>query len=106
MAFAIRVSRQAVTELKALRAFDQRRIMDAINQQLTHQPAATTRNRKPLEGAVPDFEHVPPVWELRCGTTRVFYDIDAAAETVTIRAIRRKEQGQTTEEVIHERDDA
>jgi mRNA-degrading endonuclease RelE of RelBE toxin-antitoxin system len=102
MAFEIESTNPAAAELKAIRTFDRRRIVDEIYAQLEHQPATATKNRKCLAAAVPGFDHVPPVWELRVGEYRVFYDVDESAQTVNVRAIRRKEQGQTTEDIIHE----
>jgi mRNA-degrading endonuclease RelE of RelBE toxin-antitoxin system len=43
--------------------------------------------------------HRPLVWELRVGDVRVFYDVDAEAQEVNVRAVRRKGQGQTTEDI-------
>ena len=37
---------------------------------------------------------------LRFGEYRVFYDVDEAGEIVFVRAVGRKDQGQTTEDVI------
>lgn len=67
MAFTIRVHELAVQELESLRVFDQRRIVDEIEKQLSHQPTVPTRRRKCLGSLAPAFEHVPPVWELRVG---------------------------------------
>ena len=75
-------------------------ISDAIDDQLAHQPAVATRNRKPLPGLVAPFEHVPPIWELRVGDWRVFYDVDQRERLVVVRAIRAKASGQTTEEIL------
>jgi mRNA-degrading endonuclease RelE of RelBE toxin-antitoxin system len=105
MAYVIELADLVVDELKAIRAFDRRRIVDEINGQLAHQPTVATRNRKCLTAAVPDFEHMPPIWELRIGDYRVFYDVDEAARTVSVRAVRRKGHGLTTGEIIDERDD-
>jgi mRNA-degrading endonuclease RelE of RelBE toxin-antitoxin system len=80
--------------------------VDEVRGQLSHQPTLATRNRKRLETAVPDFEHAPPIWELRVGDYRVFYDVDGANEVVLVRAVRRKQQGQTTEDIIHEGSDS
>ena len=86
MAFTIELTRGAVEELKAVRVFDRRRIVGEMNSQLVHEPTVPTRNRKMLKAALPDFEHVPPVWELRVGEYRVFYDVDESAQTVYVRA--------------------
>lgn len=105
MAYVIEITRPAVNELKAIRVFDRRRIVDAMEEQLKDQPLTVTRNRKPLGEAEPDFEHQLPLWELRVRDYRVFYDVDEAAQKVFVRAVRSKKQGQTTEDIIHERND-
>lgn len=105
VAYDIEITDLAVEELKDIRVFDRRRVADAIRDQLTHQPTVTTRNRKQLDALVREFEHTPPVWELRVGEYRVFYDVDEEDEIVYVRAVRRKQAGQTTEDIIHERDD-
>ena len=43
---------------------------------------------------------MPPVWELRIGEYRVFYDIDEAARLVSVLAVREKPPHAPTEEVI------
>jgi mRNA-degrading endonuclease RelE of RelBE toxin-antitoxin system len=44
-------------------------IFDSIEKQLTHEPLAETKNRKPLRP-----NPIVP-WELRIGNLRVFYEI-------------------------------
>src|SRR5688572_27971603 len=100
MAFQIEISDLAESELKAIRVFERRTIVDQIKAQLSHQPMTATRNRKRLETAAASFEHVPPIWELRVDAWRVFYDVDDTNKTVCVRAVRKKEQGQTTEDII------
>ena len=102
--FEIEVVDLAVQELKEIRAFDRQRIIEQIDSQLGDVPTESTRNRKRLDSAVPDFEHVAPIWELRVGEFRVFYDVDETARMVFVRAIRRKLPENTTEDVIRERD--
>ena len=99
MAYEIRLRGNSATELRHFRVYERRQIVDEINSQLSHEPAVETRNRKPLLGLTPSFEHRPPVWELPVGDIRVFYDVDAESQEVNIRAVRRKEQGQTTENI-------
>lgn len=53
-----------------------------------------------LVGLIPPFEATPPVWELRVGQPRVYYDIDEAQKKVYVRAIRRKAPHKTTEEIL------
>jgi mRNA-degrading endonuclease RelE of RelBE toxin-antitoxin system len=105
MAFVVQLTPLAVSNLKAIRAYDRRRIADEIDQQLVHQPGVETRNRKRLDDLAPDFEHRPPVWELRVGDFRIFYDIDEESSVVYVRTIRRKEHGQTTEDITHDASD-
>ena len=48
----------------------------------------------------PAFEHAAPVWELRVGEFRVFYDGQPKEGIVFVRAIRRKSGGKTTAEIV------
>jgi mRNA-degrading endonuclease RelE of RelBE toxin-antitoxin system len=102
MPFKVKLVDLAEEELQAIRTFDRRRIVDAIKEQLRDQPTVETRNRKCLEDLVPAFEHAPPLWELRIGDYRVFYDVDTTAAVVYVRAVRKKSQGQTTGNIIHD----
>jgi len=67
---------------------------------LTHEPTRRTRSRKPIIGLAPPWEHEDPVWQLRVGEHRVFYDVDEAGSVVTVRAIRYKPPHKTTEEIL------
>ena len=87
-------------DLKGLQAGQRRQILNRIEQQLIHEPTRQTRNRKPLAGLVPPWEYVEPVWELRIGEYRVFYDVDEAAAVVIVRAVRHKPPHKTTEEIL------
>ena len=100
MAYEPYITQPAMAELKAIRVFDRRRIVNEIKVQLTNEPTVPTRHRKCLGSVSAGFEHVPPVWELRVGDFRVFYDVAESAQFVYIRAVRRKDPDQTTEEVI------
>ena len=59
-----------------------------------------TRNRKPLVGLRHPWNQAEPVWELRIGTYRVFYEVDAPGQRVIVHAVRRKLPHQTTEEIL------
>ena len=98
--YVIEFSEETLDELASVRAFEQERILEAIESQLCHQPTAETRNRKMLEGLAPSFEAVPPLWELRVGEYRIFYDVDEDEKKVYVRAIRRKPPHKTTEEIL------
>ncbi|HYT88498.1 MAG TPA: type II toxin-antitoxin system RelE/ParE family toxin [Gemmataceae bacterium] len=85
MAFAILFTKSAVAELGELRKFDQRRLRDAIAEQLTAQPLQETRNRKQLR------PNELAEWELHVAEYRVFYDVDETEEWVKVVAIGYKE---------------
>jgi mRNA-degrading endonuclease RelE of RelBE toxin-antitoxin system len=44
--------------------------------------------------------HEEPMWELRIGKYRVFYDVNEEEQCVVIRAVREKPPHQTTEDVL------
>ena len=98
--FAIEFSEGVIEDLADLRAFDRKTILDHIEVQLTHQPTQETRNKKRLAGLIPPWEHVEPVWEVRVGEFRVFYDVDESESRVVIRAVRRKPPHARTEEIL------
>jgi mRNA-degrading endonuclease RelE of RelBE toxin-antitoxin system len=98
--YRITYSSAVADDLKSLGAPERSRILDEVEVQLTYEPSRETRNRKILVGLVPPWEHVPPVWELRVGEYRVFYDIDEKAKLVMVRAIRHKPPHKTTGEII------
>ena len=57
---------------------------------LTQTPSAACEGRKILESLVPEWEHVEPLWQLRVGDYRVFYDVDEAERRVYVRRVLRK----------------
>jgi len=87
-------------DLSEVRAFDRARIMDAVEEQLTREPTVLTRHRKLLPDLEPPFEAVPPIWELRVGEFRIFYDVAEEEKKVYVRAVRRKPPHKTTEEAL------
>jgi mRNA-degrading endonuclease RelE of RelBE toxin-antitoxin system len=87
-------------ELRNIRPFHRNRILDQIEESLTYQPAAPSRNRKLLVNLLPPWEATSVVWELRSGDVRIFYDVDEANRVVHIRAIRKKLPGKTSEEIL------
>lgn len=98
--YRIEISRSAAEDLTALRANDRAAVARGILEQLSQDPASTTRNRKILEGQEVPFDAVPPVRELRVGSYRVFYDVNEQEEVVFVRAIRHKPPHKTTEEIL------
>jgi mRNA-degrading endonuclease RelE of RelBE toxin-antitoxin system len=84
MAFTIEFSPHAREHLAQLRRRDQRIVVDAIEEQLSHEPDHPTRRRKKLD----DNELAP--WELRVGDFRVFYDVHLGGEIVVVVAVGQK----------------
>ena len=80
--FDIRFSDGVAEDLMAVPAHQRPRILNRIDVQLSQQPSNQTRNRKPLIGLIPPWEHIAPVWELRIGDYRVFYDVDEVTASV------------------------
>ena len=98
--FEIRFAASVVGELKDLRAGDRRRILEEVKQKLGQEPTKPTKHIKKLRKLVPPFESVPPIWQLRVGDFRVFYDVDEAERRVYVRAVRRKPPHRTTEDIL------
>jgi len=84
----------AAKELRALRAHDRGRILDAIERHLFEAPLVLGRCKKILDLGEDGFVH-----QLRAGDFRVFYDVYEAERRVVIRHVRRKGR-KTTGEVL------
>ncbi len=87
-------------DLERLSAFHRNTIIDAVEHNLTHEPTRISRNRKILVGLIPPWTAEPPIWQLRVGDYRVFYDVAEEERVVYIRAIRKKPAGRTTEDIL------
>ena len=83
--FHLEITESARDDLRFLQPFAQRRILDAIGQQLLNEPLTATRHRKPLR------PNDLSAWELRVGIYRIFYDVEEEHATVYVKAIGRKE---------------
>ena len=97
--FAILYEEAAQQDLADLRPFEQRRVLDEVDTQLRAKPMTPTRRKKILVGILPPWNAVRPVWQLRVGDLRVFYDVNEAPREVVVRAVRRKGT-RTTEEIL------
>ncbi len=75
-------------------------IVDAMERQLAGEPDVPARDRKGLVALRPPWTGLEPVWELRVGEFRVFYDVEAEEGRVYVRAMRRKPPHRTTEEIL------
>lgn len=61
-------------------------MLDSVDEQLRHQPALETKNRKPMRP-----NPVAP-WELRIGILRVYYEVESAETVVRILAVGLKDR--------------
>jgi mRNA-degrading endonuclease RelE of RelBE toxin-antitoxin system len=98
--FQIEYSASVSDDLADLNARDRKTILDRIDEQLSHEPTRKSRNKKEITGLIPPWDHEPPIWQLRVGEFRVFYDVDESTERVYVRAIRHKPPHKTTEEIL------
>ncbi len=98
--FNVRFAEGVAQDLKRIPVFYRNQILHAIKRQLVNTPDSETRNRKIFVKLVTPWEGIEPVWELRVGEYRVFYDISRDDETVYVRAVRRKPSGKKTEDIL------
>jgi mRNA-degrading endonuclease RelE of RelBE toxin-antitoxin system len=92
--FEVAYHPEAAKELRALRAHDRARVLDAIERHLFETPLMLTRNKKILDLGEEGFIH-----QLRVGEFRVFYDVEEIERIVIVRHVRRKGR-KTTGEVL------
>jgi len=97
--FAIRFAEGVEEDFRKIRMYYRNQILDAIEEQLGHEPDTSTKNRKLLENLTSPWEGVTPIWELRVGEYRVFYDVSPAESVVYVRAVRKKMRGAKTEDI-------
>ena len=85
--FIINFTQTAAGHVRAFTMFQQKIILDAVEEQLRHNPNVETRNRKRLgKNELSD-------WELRVQNFRVFYDVILVTNrrVVKIKAVGHKE---------------
>lgn len=84
-------------QLRSLRAFDARRIVDAVNI-LASQPDPKAHPRvKMIRGIKPPWGGVEPFFQFRVGDFRVFFDLTSG--DLLVNAVRYKGR-KTTEEAL------
>jgi mRNA-degrading endonuclease RelE of RelBE toxin-antitoxin system len=87
VAYRIEYSPATDEHLQVLTARQRAMVFDAVDDQLTHEPAVETRNRKPMRP-----NPLAP-WELRLGELRVYYEIaEDPEQIVTIVAVGLKDR--------------
>lgn len=85
-AFFIELTDDADEHLASLTARDRATLLDAVEEQLTHQPTLETTNRKRLRA-----NPIAP-WVLRVAHLRVYYEVRLKPPVVTVRAIGIKDR--------------
>ena len=91
MPFQIRYTSSALEHLASIERRYHPLVRHAIDERLTHEPLAETRNRKPLRQPSPYGAR----WELRCGPNnrlRVLYSVDEENSVVVVLAIGIKDR--------------
>ena len=91
MPYEVQFADTAIGHLAALTARERSTVVDAIEDQLSHEPLVETRNRKLLR------PNPIASWEPRVGALRVFYDVASrerpagTSAVVRILAVGKKE---------------
>ena len=88
MNYQIKLSTETEEHLRALSSRQQIVVLDAIKEQLFHEPTVVTRNRKSMR------PNPLASWELRAGELRVYYDVDDDKRIVYILAVGIKIRNQ------------
>ena len=83
MPYEIQFADTAIGHLAALTARGRSTVIDAIENQLSHEPLIETRNRKLLR------PNPIASWELRVGALRVFYDVASTGPPATTVSVVR-----------------
>jgi len=85
--YRIEYSPEAESHLRGLTARQRSLVLDAVEEQLAHEPTVETKKRKPMRP-----NPVAP-WEPRINPLRVYYDVEVEPEQVVrIRAVGIKER--------------
>jgi len=98
--YKIRFAKDVVKDLNKLSAFYQNQILSGIEKHLSYEPMSLSKNRKMLVNLIPPWDAEPPIWELRIGAHRIFYDVSEKEKMVFVRAIRKKPRDKTTKEIL------
>jgi len=88
--YEIRYMREAIEDIRSLRAFDQRRVLDGVAQHLSSEPTRLSRSRIK--------RMTQPFWSqyrLRIDEFRVYYDVDEAHGVVDVLRVLDKGSGST-----------
>lgn len=90
--YEIRYAAEAVADLRAMRPFDRRIVLEGIELHLLHQPHFVSKSRIKLMAQ--------PFWSqyrLRINDFRIYYDVDDSGRVVNVLRILTKTTDQTPE---------
>jgi mRNA interferase RelE/StbE len=91
-AFAIIFAEEALADIRSLRAFDQRKVVEGIETHLASDPTAVSRSRIKAMNQ--------PFWSqyrLRVDDFRIYYDVDEPAHRIDVLRVLRKTNTSTPE---------
>jgi mRNA-degrading endonuclease RelE of RelBE toxin-antitoxin system len=83
--YRIQYAQEAANDVRALRAFDRTKVLEGIEQFLSHDPKAVSRSR------IKEMNR--PFWSqyrLRIDDFRVYYDVDESQQVVNVLRVLRK----------------
>jgi mRNA-degrading endonuclease RelE of RelBE toxin-antitoxin system len=90
VAYTIELTPEALGDLARLRRIDQKKIAEAIEKYLRHQPTQTSQSRiKQLRSGT------QPRYRLRIDPFRVFYNVDTSAQLVKVHGVVLKDKSLT-----------
>jgi mRNA-degrading endonuclease RelE of RelBE toxin-antitoxin system len=95
--YDIAYAEEAVEDVRSLRQFERKKVLDGIETHLRHEPTKVSRSRIK--------RMTQPFWSeyrLRIENYRVYYDVDAGKLIVSILRILAKGQKETPKEADHE----
>lgn len=82
--YIVEYTPRAREDLKTFKKHEQNEIVDAVDAQLSYEPAVETRNRKRMQA------NSYAEWELRVGDFRVLYNVDVDVQVVEIQRVGEK----------------
>jgi mRNA interferase RelE/StbE len=91
--YEIRYAGEAVADLRGMRPFDRRKVVDGIELHLVHQPKFVSKSRIKAM--------IQPFWcqyRLRIDDFRIYYDVDDSGRAVNVLRVLMKTTGPTPEE--------
>jgi mRNA-degrading endonuclease RelE of RelBE toxin-antitoxin system len=92
--YDIQYTHEAAEDIRPLRAFDQRRVLDGVSQSLSFEPSRVSRSRIK--------RMTQPFWSqyrLRIDDFRAYYDVDEPRRVVQVLRVLFKGSGQTPKEM-------